>query len=133
MDLRTAIIALGDAAPDLVVGRPRISPREAYFLPRQPFDLSVTIRNRGTAPAYALVLRYYYSVNSTITTSDNLIAVDDSLPALPAGRTIEATVGLIAQGYASTFFLGACIDPVRRESDTNNNCSPGVPLTVRVR
>ena len=128
-ELRTAVVALEGAKPDLVVGRPTVLPA-GILAPRQPFILSVTVRNQGLAPARRSPLRYLWSTNSTITPNDHVISVDDSFPALAAGRAIEASNDLIAQGYTSTLYLGACIDPVSGESDTDNNCSPGAPVTV---
>ena len=126
-ELRSAVVRLReDAKPDLVVERPTIWPSRRVA-PNQWFTLTVTVRNRGSAPADAPLLLFISSVNPTITWTDYVIATDDSIPALAAGESSEASIDLrvLSRG---TWFLGACIDPVSRESDTENNCSPSVLL-----
>ena len=131
-ELRTAVVGLQDAKPDLVVGRPSVSP-SGVLAPRQSFILSITVRNQGSAPARRSPLRYFWSTNSAITPNDAELFFDDSLPALAAGAEIDASTSIVAQGYTSTLYFGACIDPISGESDTENNCSPGAPVTVRRR
>ncbi len=36
----------------------------------------------------------------------------------------------LRSSFTSTFYLGACIESVAGESDTENNCSLGAPVTV---
>ena len=128
-DLRTAVVRLReDAKPDLVVERPTIWPSQRVA-PNQFFTLTVTVRNRGSAPADAPLLLFIESINPTITWADQVITIDDSIPALAAGESSEASVDLFVR-IRTTLFLGACIDPVSRESDIENNCSPSVLLRV---
>ena len=128
-ELRTAVVRLReDAKPDLVAERPTIWPSQRVA-PHQVFTLTVTVRNRGSAPADTPLLLFIESVNPTITWTDHVITIDDSIPALAAGESSEASVDLFVRSR-TTLFLGACIDPVSRESDTENNCSPSVLLRV---
>ena len=49
---------------------------------------------------------------------------------LAASGTSSESVALTAPSTAGTYYYGACVDAVVRESDTNNNCSASVQVTV---
>ena len=131
-ELRTAVVELENAAPtgmmpDLVVGLPTVS--DTILTPRQSFTLSATVRNRGSARAGATTLSYYRSTNSMISTSDTPVGTD-AVSALAAGASGAESIGLTAPSSAGTYYYGACVEPVSGESDTGNNCSAGVKVTV---
>ena len=131
-ELRAAVVELENAAPtglmpDLVVGSPTVSDRS--LAPGQSFTLSATVRNRGSARAAATTLRWYRSTNSTISTSDTAVGTD-AVSALAAGASGAESIGLTAPSSAGTYYYGACVEPVGGESDTGNNCSSGVRVTV---
>ena len=131
-ELRTAVVELENAAPsglmpDLVVGSPTVT--DSTLTPGQSFTLSVTVRNQGTAPAVATTLRYYRSSDATISTSDTA-AGTDPVSGLAAGASGPESIGLTAPDSAGTYYYGACVEPVSGESDTGNNCSTGVRVTV---
>ena len=54
----------------------------------------------------------------------------DSVGSLAASLTIDGSINLTAPLSAGTYYYGACVDSVSGESDTNNNCSTGVRVTV---
>ena len=131
-ELRAAVVDLENAAPtglmpDLVVGSPTVS--DSTLTPGQSFTFSVTVRNRGSARAAATMLRYYRSANATISASDTEVGTD-AVSALAAGASGPESIGLTAPSSAGTYYYGACVDPVSEESDTGNNCSTGVRVTV---
>ena len=131
-ELRTAVVELENAAPtglmpDLVVGSPTVD--DSTLTPGQSFTLSATVRNRGSARAAATTLRYYYSTNSTISTSDTAVGTD-AVSALAAGASGPESIVLNAPSSAGTYYYGACVVSVSGESDTGNNCSAGVQVTV---
>ena len=113
--------------PDLVVGSPTVS--DSTLTSGQSFTLSATVRNRGSARAPATTLRYYRSTDSTISTSDTPVGTD-AVSALAAGASGAESISLTAPSSAGTYYYGACVEPVGGESDTGNNCSAGVGLTV---
>ena len=124
-------IALGIAAPveagtDLVV---RTSVSENTLTPGQSFTLSATVRNRGTEQAAATTLRYYRSSNATVSSNDVEVGTD-GVSALSAGGTSAESISLNAPSDAGTYYYGACVDNVSGESNTGNNCSSGVRVTV---
>ena len=87
--------------------------------------------NSGDAQAAATTLRYYQSTDTTITTSDTEVGTD-AVGALSAGATSPESISLTAPSAAGTYYYGACVDTVTGESDTTNNCSSVVSVTVSV-
>ena len=113
--------------PDLVVGTPSVddsSPETGGSL-----ILSVAVRNSGNADAPATTLRYYRSADSTITTSDTSVGTD-AVSVLVASASGSEAIDITAPSTAGTYYYGACVDTVSDESDTTNNCSSSVQVTV---
>ena len=114
--------------PDLVVDAPQVS--DDTLRAAESFDLGVTVRNRGTGPAAATTLRYYRSSDATIDRGDAQVATD-SVPGLTAPGTSGEAIALPAPSDAGAYHYGACVDAVSTESDSGNNCSPAVRVTVQ--
>ena len=115
------------AGPDLVVESPEVS--SSPVIPGAGFTLSATVRNQGGSRSATTTLRYYRSSDSTISTSDTEEGTD-SVFGLSAGRSGSESIRLTAPNSPGTYYYGACVEPVSGESDTGNNCSLGVSLTV---
>ena len=113
--------------PDLVVGTPAVNYSEVPA--GEAFTLSASVRNRGEAPAAPTTLRYYRSVDATISTRDTL-AGTDAVIALSANGSSGESIALNARADAGVYYYGACVDAVADESDTTNNCSSAVTVTV---
>ena len=92
--------------------------------------LSVTVRNIGTAAAAATTLQYYRSADASISTSDMEVGTD-KVAALSASESSGATGDLTAPATPGTYYYGACVDAVTDETDTTNNCSTAVAITVQ--
>ncbi len=113
--------------PDLEVGTPSVSddsPAEGGS-----FTLSATVSNSGDGASAATTLSYYLSTDATISTSDTEVGTD-SVGALAAAGTSDQSIDLTAPSTAGTYYFGACVVPVTGESDTTNNCSDSVQVTV---
>ena len=123
-------LALGlvpvEAGPDLVV---RASVSDDSLTLEQSFTLSVTVRNRGTEQAASTLLRYYRSGDKTISTRDTRVGAD-AVGALAAADSSAESISLTAPTSAGTYYYGACVESVAGESNTNNNCSSSVRVTV---
>ena len=91
--------------------------------------LSVTVRNVGARAAAATTLRFYQSADQTITTADTEVDTHAVAELAPSG-TGDGPVSLTAPSTAGTYYYGACVDTVAGESDTANNCSSSVEITV---
>ena len=114
-------------SPDLIVESPSVN--DNTLTTGQSFTLSVTVRNQGNALSAATTLRYYRSSNATISTDDVEVGTD-AVSTLSAGATSAESISLNAPSGAGTYYYGACVDGVSGESNTDNNCSSGVSVTV---
>ena len=113
--------------PDLEVGTPTVSdtsPETGASL-----TLSATVSNAGDGESVATTLRYYRSTDGTITRSDTEVGTD-AVGALAASGTSAQSISLTAPATAGAYYYGACVDTVTGESDTTNNCSSSVTVTV---
>ena len=117
----------GGSSPDLIVESPSVS--DNTLTTGQSFTLSATVRNLGMGSSAETTLRYYRSSNATISTSDTEVGTD-SVSGLSASGTSAESISLNAPSSAGTYYYGACVESVSGESDTNNNCSDGVSVTV---
>ena len=124
-------VEVGGPPPDLVVLAPSVSAINETYPLDGTFSLVVTVRNQGGGTAAATTVRYYRSTDGTITTSDTELHTGPVNRLSPSG-TSEATVVLTAPETSGTYYYGACVDEVPRESDTTNNCSTSVEVTVPV-
>ena len=88
------------------------------------------MENAGEGESDATTLRYYRSPDATITTSDAQEGTDD-VAVLSASATSEESISLTAPSSPGVYYYGACVEAVADESDTTNNCSTFVQITVR--
>ena len=117
-----------EPAPNLIVGSPKVS--AASPAAGTDFTLSATVWNAGRAASGSTTLRYYRSADATITTSDTSEGTD-AVPVLYGRNTSKQSVSVTAPSTPGIYYYGACVDVVARESDTGNNCSTAVRVTVQ--
>ena len=117
----------GGSSPDLIVASPSVD--DNTLTTGQAFAFSATVRNQGNASATATTLRYYRSANATVSTEDTEVGTD-AVSGLSPGGTSAESISLNAPSDAGTYYYGACVDGVSDESNTGNNCSSGVTVTV---
>ena len=128
--VQTPLGGSGDEAPegpDLVVESPSAS--AIAVQPGASFTLTATVRNRGNERAAATTLRYFRSSNATISTGDTEVG-SVAADALDASTASERSTDVTAPAVFATYYYGACADVVDGESDTGNNCSAAVAVTV---
>ena len=113
--------------PDLEVGTPTVT--DDAPLPGGSFTLSATVSNTGHVSSNATTLRWYRSTDATITMLDTLEGTD-TVGRLAAFEVSANSVTLIAPLVAGPYYYGACVDSVFGESDSGNNCSAPVEVTV---
>ena len=114
-------------SPDLVTQNPSAS--KTSLTPGASFMFSATVKNQGTRTSSASTLRYFRSTNSIISTYDTEIGTD-YVASLSAGVTSPESISLSAPASDGTWWIGACVDAVAYESNTTNQCSTGVKITV---
>ena len=122
-----AVFKVTLASPDLVVRSASVS--DSNVAAGDSFTFSATVYNQGDGTASATTLRYYRSTDSTVDTNDT--AVDsDQVISLDPDEDDDESERLTAPSSAGTYYYWACVDPVQGESNTHNNCSSGVRVTV---
>ncbi len=114
--------------PDLVLEPPEVS--DASPATGDRFTLSVRVRNAGGTTVVALAVRFHRSADQAITPSDPEVGAD-TIEDLAAAGTRVASVDLTAPSPPGTYYYGACVNAADGQSDTANNCSAPVRVTVR--
>ena len=131
-------VTVTEVSPDLVVIRPLLRDERGLAAPLTsdisvdpgaPFTLYATAHNQGDVPSNSTTLRYYRSNNDTISTGDTPVGTD-SVGSLSANATSSEWIDLYAPSTPGTYYYGSCVDSVSGESDTGNNCSDAVEVTV---
>ena len=117
----------GGTGPDLVVESPAVS--ETTLKPGERTTVSATVRNQGTAESARTRLRYYWSTDPTLGVGDTEVG-SDSVLSLDPDETSYESAGVRAPSEAGIFYYSACVDPVSGETNTGNNCSATVSVTV---
>ena len=112
--------------PDLVVDSPQIS--KTTLAPGESFTFSATVRNADEGPGSATTLKYWRSSDSTDVTEAGTAPVS----ALDSKGTTDVSTQLTAPTAPGTYTYFACISSVARESNTDNNCTRSVRITVGV-
>ena len=117
-------------SPDYVVAS--ISTSDDELNAGERFTINATVNNQGMGDARSsTTLRYYRSSDATISTDDTEVGTDHVF-SLDASESSEESISLSAPDTPGTYHYGACVDPVTAESDTQNNCSSAVSVTVRL-
>ena len=122
-------VTVEDTYPDLVVQFQPLAPSKSSLNRGESFTFSATVRNQGDGTSPSTTLRYYRSTNPAISSSDTEVGSDSVVslgPNVPSPESIDLT----APSSAGTYYYGACVDSVPGESNTTNNCSSGVSVTV---
>ena len=113
--------------PDLVVESLTVS--KSAMEPGETFTLTASVRNSGSGESSKTTLRYYRSTTSTFFTSvmeDSVIGVIG----LDPSDTERVSHPLAAPSDPGLYYYRTCVAPASGESDTDNNCSTGVLVTV---
>lgn len=121
--------------PDLDVYPVAVS--DNRLLRGQSFTFMATVVNLGSGGSAPTSLRYYRSTDSTISSADLQVGVDQvpqldvirATPRNPSAQSVQ-DIELTAPNELGAYYYGACVDPPPQESLTRNNCSRG--LRVRV-
>ena len=123
------VTVIAASESDLVIERFWISAIEFYF-PLLP--LYATVRNQGSGSSAETPVGFYLSTDATISTSDTRIDGQYVKRLAPSetSRYGSVQVTTSAQSTPGTYYYGACVSPVSGETDTTNNCSDAVAVTV---
>ena len=114
-------------ASDLVIQSIQLS--DVSLTVDQSFTVNATVRNQGDGQSSSTTLRYLRSSNATISLQDSEVGTDP-VRSLGSGAESDEVIALTAPSTAGTYYYGVCVDSVSDESNTSNNCSPGVRVEV---
>ena len=120
-------------SPDLIVQT--IAADKTTLEPGESFEIQARVWNKGKAVSDATTLRYCLSTDDTISLSDTEVGSDrvDALSGRGASaprRRSDLSQTLTAPDTPGVHYYGVCIDAVTDESDTTNNCSDAIAITV---
>lgn len=94
----------------------------------ESFNVSVAVRNQGYRSSTQSFLRFYRSINSTISSGDTEV-VGNFVSGIAHDFQVNSTVPF-SISEAGTWFVGACVDAVANESNAFNQCSSAVQVNV---
>ncbi len=106
--------------PDLVASAVSLSTSEVNVTDN--INMAATVYNDGGSTSDASTVHFMLSSDEEISLDDAVIA-SQSLAAIPAGSSLDATVSVDVPGQAGNYWLGICVDTVAGETLTSNNCS----------
>ena len=115
------------SGPDLIVRSPSVN--DDTLTTGESFTWTAEVLNQGAERAGATRVRLYRSVDQVIPQSD-LEVVASPVPSLDAGAPGGQSISLGAPLTPGTYYYGGCVDGVSGESNTTNNCSAVVGVTV---
>ena len=115
--------------PDLVAGSPAVDDASPEM--GATIMLSATVSNTGDRDSAATTLHFYRSTNLTISTTDTWVgSVAVGTLAASGGNSGALSLSLTAPSTGGTYYYGACVDAVAGESDTTDNCTQSLTITV---
>ena len=129
-----AVIVRPTASPDLRVES--IEADKTTLDPGERFEIETRIWNQGRATSSTTTLRYYLSTDETISPAEDTEVGSDRVDALSgrgasaSRRRVDLSQTLIAPDTPGTHYYGVCIDAAGNESNTSNNCSQAIAITV---
>ena len=116
--------------PDLLVES--VSLEKNTVVPGEKFRLNAVVKNGGDADASNVPIRFYQSTDNTISATDTQLRTG-TLAVITADGMRALSVALTAPDTPGTYYYGVGVGSVADESDTTNNYSIGVALTVENR
>ena len=119
------VIKVSVRGPDLVIDSVSV------VSPNGLLRLHATVLNQGTDEGSSSTLRYYISSDAILSDDDTEFDTD-SVHALDPNEKADKQSKTTPVNYVSgVFYCFVCIDDLRNELDTTNNCSE--PIEIRVR
>ena len=101
----------------------------------ETFQINTRVWNRGRIPSPQTTLRYYLSEDETLSLDDTEVA-SDAVPPLsgrgahPSRRRADLSKTLTAPETSGTYYYIVCVDATPGDTDTINDCSQPIPITV---
>ena len=118
---------VGPERPDLVV-ESLVIDKTAVDV-GEVFTLTATVLNQGDGPSRQSGLHFSESADSSISSDNRPVASHEIGPLAPGESVVRSSSH--QESSSGTLYCIACVSILREESDEGNNCSEGVPVTVR--
>ena len=101
----------------------------------ETFQINTRVWNRGRIPSPQTTLRYYLSEDETLSLDDTEVASDAVPPLSGRGahasrRRADLSKTLTAPETSGTHYYIVCVDATPGDTDTINNCSQPIAITV---
>ena len=125
-DARTVVAAYRRAGSDLAI-TPVLTDRS--WNAGQDVTIIAAVTNQGRIESAATTATYYRSSDPVIGTGDTVIGTFE-VGALSAKANDNHALATTAPNEHGRFYYGLCVDIVEGETDTTNNCSVGLSVTV---
>ncbi|MXY57052.1 MAG: hypothetical protein F4Y41_11765 [Gammaproteobacteria bacterium] len=113
-------------APDLTV---LLAESRRTVSPESVFTLAAAVVNKVEHAGAATVVSFYMSEDDSITSEDTELSSRE-VDELAAEESRWYEVELTAPSDPGAYYYGACVDAVDAETDTANNCSSSLTVTV---
>ncbi len=125
-EARSTVAAYRQAGPDLTTGT--VVADRSWDL-GQNVTIIAAVTNQGRIESGAATATYYRSTDPVIGTDDTAL---ESFPvaALGAKEGASNALNTSAPDMPGRLYYGVCVDIVEGETDTTNNCSPAVAVSV---
>ncbi len=119
--------------PDLIITESSVT--DSTVTLAEQVIIHAPITNQGTVSAPKTWIQFYLSTDETISVSDTLLSGALAPPfeqINPLAAGAQRTFSLTTPAPANTgdYWYGSCVMGVTNESNTWNNCSEGVPVTI---
>ena len=126
--VRVTVEGSKGGTPDLTVHLPSVS--HPIVDPGGYITIKMVVENIGSGPAAPTPSRLYRSNDAIIDTNDE-VTVSQPCKYLGVGKVWGWTLTTEVPRVPGTYYYGLCVDPTVGETNTGNNCSAGVPVTVK--
>ena len=113
--------------PDLVVDMSTVA--DASPTAGASLTLNVTVRNQGDGSSDPTSVSFYRSSDTTITSGDFEVGTVE-VSGLDTSGSSHESISLTAPPKTGRHYYGACVASVPGKSDSANNCSNAVAVTV---
>ncbi|MCY3841311.1 MAG: leucine-rich repeat domain-containing protein, partial [Gammaproteobacteria bacterium] len=128
-ETRDIIASFREAGPDLIVAITPPLRGRAWSAGQAGIILPLSGANEGRIESTATVGSIYRSADPHIGTDDTLLSTFD-IEARGGKEVFSHAFVETAPAENGVYYYGACVDAVENETDTDNNCTPGLGVTV---
>ena len=128
-ETRDLVASFREAGPDLIVAMTPPLTGRAWSAGQAGGIMAIAGANEGRIESVATVGSIYRSSDADIGTNDTLV---DSFDIERRGgkETFSHAFAATAPAEIGVYYYGVCVEAVANETDKENNCTPGIGVTV---